>query len=104
MKIYFTRKVNMSGISETTFVGRDHMLQAIDDLKRSSLKLWIYFISNRNDKEFNKEQSEIIEFLHMKYDTFNDALNDLVEKGYLERTGKRTYNAYMPEPINYMEI
>jgi ferredoxin len=59
------------------------MEQAAQKLDAGAFKLWVYFAKNQNGYEFALSSSEVEKTFGMKIKQYNNAVKELIEKGYL---------------------
>ena len=69
------------------------MEKAANNLQSSAaaFKLWIYFAKNQNKYVFALSSSEVEESFGMKIKQYNNAVNTLIDKGYLINTSGNNY-------------
>lgn len=68
------------------------LTSAVQDLKGESFKLWIYFSKNQDNYSFNLSKVDAINFGIGSISSYNRAVAELVEKGYLQEVQKDVYN------------
>lgn len=56
---------------------------AAKDLKSGAFKLWVYFAKNQNNYVFALSSKAVEETFGIKIKQYNNAIQELVEKGYL---------------------
>ena len=68
-------------------INLDAMGQAAQALDAGAFKLWIYFAKNQNGFEFALSSKEVENNFGMKIKQYNNAIDTLIDKGYLVRQG-----------------
>ena len=61
------------------------------DLKSGAFKLWIYFAKNQNNFTFGLSNKAVAENFGIKKDQYDNAVKELIEKGYLIQTAKNKF-------------
>lgn len=61
------------------------------DLKSGAFKLWIYFAKNQDNYTFGLSNKAVAECFGIKKDQYDNAVKELIEKGYLIQQGKNNY-------------
>lgn len=64
---------------------------AATDLKSGAFKLWIYLAKNQNNYTFGLSNKAVAECFGIKKDQYDNAVKELIEKGYLIETAKNQY-------------
>lgn len=67
---------------------------AMIDLKGESFKLWCYFSKNQSGYEFALSSVDAIKWGVGSKSSYDRAVRDLIEKGYLVETSKNHYNFF----------
>lgn len=57
--------------------------QAAMNLKDGAFKLWIFFCKNQNNYTFAPSSSVLMRTFNMKKNKYDNAIHELIEKGYL---------------------
>lgn len=65
-------KINLSALEQSAL-----------DLQSGAFKLWIYFAKNQNNYTFGLSNKAVEECFGMKIKQYNNAVAELIEKGYL---------------------
>ena len=60
-------------------------------LKSGAFKMWVYFAKNQNDFEFALSNKAVAETFGVKKDQYDNAIKELIEKGYLVETSKNHF-------------
>lgn len=68
------------------------MEQAAQNLDAGAFKLWIYFSKNQNGHEFALSSKDALETFGLKKKQYDNAVNELIEKGYLNKINGNYYN------------
>lgn len=86
----------------------DAMEQAAQKLDAGAFKLWMYFAKNQNNFEFALSSKDVLETFGIKAKQYNNAVEELITKGYLVAEGgnKYTFNeiAVMPKGNNESSV
>ena len=73
---------------------------AMIDLKGEALKLWLYLGKNQKGYTFALSKVDAIKWGIGSKSSYDRAVKELTEKGYLVETGKNQYDFYeMPQSI-----
>ena len=56
---------------------------AAADLKAGAFKLWVYIAKNQNGFTFGLSNKAVAEYFGIKKDQYDNAVKELIEKGYL---------------------
>ncbi len=73
----------------------DNIAAAMQDLKKaSSLKLYIYLLGNTDNYRFALSTQDVADKCGISVVSAKDAVNDLIEKGFLVLREKKTYDFY----------
>lgn len=64
---------------------------AATDLKSGAFKLWIYFAKNQDNYSFGLSNKAVAETFGIKKDQYDNAVKELIEKGYLIEQSKNNY-------------
>ena len=75
-------------------INLDALQTAMIDLKGESFKLWCYFSKNQSGYEFALSAVDAIKWGVGSKSSYDRAVRDLVEKGYLVETTKNHYNFF----------
>lgn len=67
------------------------MESAAINLDAGAFKLWCYFAKNQNNYEFALSSKDVAESFGIKIKQYNNAVNELMEKGYLVNTKGNNY-------------
>lgn len=67
------------------------MCEAAKDLQAGAFKLWIYFAKNTNNYDFALSSKEVEESFGIKIKQYNNAITELIEKGYLTQIQGNIY-------------
>lgn len=62
--------------------------------KPSSIKLYFYLLGNTNNYRFALSTQDFSDRYGINIKSAKDAVNDLIEKGFLVSTGRKTYDFY----------
>lgn len=68
------------------------LTSAVQDLKGESFKLWIYLSKNQDNYTFNLSKVDAMNFGIGSISSYNRAVAELVQKGYLQEIQKDEYN------------
>ena len=77
-----------------TAINLEAMETAAQDLDAGAFKLWVYFAKNQNSYSFALSSKEVLESFGMKIKQYNNAVAELIEKGYLVNTKGNNYEFY----------
>lgn len=70
-------------------------LQALEtaaiDLKSGAFKMWVYFAKNQNNYTLALSNKAASEYFGIKKDQYDNAIKELIEKGYLIEQSKNNY-------------
>ena len=75
---------------------------AAQALEAGAFKLWVYFAKNQNGYQFALSSKEVEASFGMKIKQYNNAVDQLIEKGYLVR-GEGNYYTFCEIPVNTKE-
>ncbi len=64
---------------------------AAADLKSGAFKLWVYFAKNQDNYIFALSNKAVAETFGIKKDQYDNAIKELIEKGYLKEISKNYY-------------
>ena len=67
------------------------LTSAVQDLKGESFKLWIYLSKNQDNYTFNLSKVDAMNFGIGSISSYNRAVAELVQKGYLQEIQKDEY-------------
>lgn len=73
-------------------INLEAMNRAAIDLDAGAFKLWIYFAKNQNDYQFALSSKDALETFGLKKRQYDNAIKDLITKGYLVNTNGNYYN------------
>ena len=74
------------------------MEKAALDLDAGAFKLWIYFAKNQNNYEFALSSKDAEETFGIKIKQYNNAVTQLIDKGYLVNTKGNNYT-FLENPV-----
>lgn len=74
------------------------LTSAMQDLKGESFKLWIYFSKNQDNYNFYLSKVDVLRFGIGSVSSYNRAVAELTEKGYLQEVSKDVYN-FIERPL-----
>lgn len=87
-------KVNKEPCSKTNLyaaINLEAMEEAARVLDAGAFKLWVYFAKNQNGYEFALSNKDASESFGIKIKQYNNAVNELIEKGFLVNTKGNNY-------------
>ena len=85
----------VNGKRKTFFqVNQESLFAAMQNLKPNSFKLWCYLIKNQNGWDFKLSSKHACELCDMSRGTYNDCIEELIEKKYLVCTDTKS-NRYI---------
>ena len=64
---------------------------AATQLKSGAFKLWVYFAKNQDGYVFGLSNKAVAETFGIKKDQYDNAIADLIQKGFLIETSKNKY-------------
>ena len=64
---------------------------AAADLKAGAFKLWVYIAKNQNGFTFGLSNKAVAEYFGIKKDQYDNAVKELIEKGYLIKIKSNEY-------------
>lgn len=85
-KVITIRKAPCDKKNPYGVINRDAVERASHELKQSGLLLWMYLSLNQNGYEFALSNADVKAVWNMGRTQYNNAVNDLKEKGYLVNT------------------
>jgi hypothetical protein len=68
------------------------------DLKGETFKMWIYLGKNQNGHTFALSKVDAVKWGIGSNSSYNRAVNELIEKGYLVETSSNHFNFYEIPP------
>ena len=74
-----------------TTINLNALERAAIDLKSGAFKLWVYLAQNQNNYTFALSNKAVAEYFGIKKDQYDNAVKELIEKGYLIETAKNKY-------------
>ena len=74
-----------------TMINLNALECAAIDLKSGAFKLWVYLAKNQNNFTFGLSNKAVAEQFGIKKDQYDNAVKELIEKGYLIETAKNIY-------------
>ena len=74
-----------------TMINLNALESAGRDLKSGAFKLWVYLAQNQNNYTFALSNKAVAEYFGIKKDQYDNAVKELIEKGYLIETAKNKY-------------
>ena len=69
----------------------DALQSAAQSLDAGAFKLWVYFAKNQKGFEFALSSKDVLDTFGMKIKQYNNAVDELIEKGYLVAQGGNKY-------------
>jgi hypothetical protein len=79
-------------------INLDAMSNAALDLDAGAFKLWVYFAKNQDNFNFALSSKAVEENFGIKIKQYNNAVNTLIEKGYLVNTKGNNYE-FREKPV-----
>ena len=70
------------------------MMSAMRDLKPATFLVWIYLNANENGSEFALSRKDVMNQTGISSSSYNSAIKELKEKGYLIHTSDNYYDFY----------
>ncbi len=74
-----------------TMINLSALESAAADLKAGAFKLWIYIAKNQNGFTFGLSNKAVAEYFGIKKDQYDNAVKELIEKGYLIKIKSNEY-------------
>jgi hypothetical protein len=90
-KIVTVNKEPCSKCNHYAMINISAMEGASRDLRAGSFVLWCYFAKNQGGYEFALSNTAALESMGIKRDAYNNAVKELMEKGYLVNTCGNNY-------------
>lgn len=99
-KLFGTQKaIHVCRLSQqkTSFmlINKQSIKKAMNELRPNTFKLWLYICGNKDHYEFALSNADVKDFCNMSRNTYSDAVNELITKGYLQeytlQKGKHGY-------------
>ena len=75
-------------------INLEAMDAAAKDLEAGAFKLWVYFAKNQDNYEFALSSKDVQDTFGIKIKQYNNAVDALIEKGYLVRQGDTNYYTF----------
>lgn len=75
------------------------MEKAAQELAAGAFKLWVYFAKNQHGYEFALSSKEIEANFGIKIKQYNNAVDELIEKGYLVQQGESNSYLFMESAV-----
>ncbi|MBQ0099481.1 MAG: hypothetical protein KBS91_02910 [Firmicutes bacterium] len=72
-------------------INLEAMESSAQDLDAGAFKLWMYFAKNQNGYEFALSSKDVEQTFGMKIKQYNNAVEQLITKGYLVNVGGNKY-------------
>lgn len=66
-----------------SIINKAALLKALNELPANSFKLWMYLAANKDGYEFGLSRQVVMETCGIAKNTYLNAVNTLIEKGYL---------------------
>lgn len=82
-------------------INLEAMESAALDLDAGAFKLWCYFSKNQNGYTFALSSKEVEETFGIKIKQYNNAINKLIEKGYLVQEDDKNNFKFIECPWKY---
>lgn len=80
-------------------INLEAMEQAAQKLEAGAFKLWVYFAKNQNNYEFALSSREVENCFGMKIKQYNNAVDKLIEQGYLVRQEESNRYTFCEIPV-----
>lgn len=90
-KIVTVNKEPCSKCKHYAMINIEAMEGASRDLRAGSFVLWCYFAKNQSGYQFALSSAAALESMGIKRDAYNNAVKELMEKGYLVNTCGNNY-------------
>lgn len=90
-KIVTVNKEPCSKCKHYAMINIEAMEGASRDLRAGSFVLWCYFAKNQSGYQFALSNTAALESMGIKRDAYNNAVKELMEKGYLVNTCGNNY-------------
>lgn len=90
-KIVTVNKEPCSKCKHYAMINLEAMEGASRDLRAGSFVLWCYFAKNQSGYQFALSNTAALESMGIKRDAYNNAVKELMEKGYLVNTCGNNY-------------
>lgn len=74
-----------------TMINLNALECAARNLKSGAFKLWVYFAKNQDNYTLALSNKAVAEYFGIKKDQYDNAVKELIEKGYLIETAKNIY-------------
>ena len=83
-----------------TKINLDSLHSAALDLDAGAFKLWCYFVKNQDNYVFALSRQTVEETFGIKVKQYNNAISELIKKGYLEEVQQYKY-IFHEKPRDY---
>lgn len=93
-KVIKVNKVKVNKGTTYTVIDNNVLFNAIQELKHNELKVFLYMASNQDGFEFALSTKHVAEVTGANQRKIQEAINTLIEKGYLIQAGENS-NVYM---------
>lgn len=90
-KVVRIKKETCDSNNKYAMINIEAVESAAQDLQAGAFKLWIYFAKNRNDFTFALSSDDVKNTFGIKIKQYNNAIDELIEKGYLVITKGNNY-------------
>lgn len=90
-KVVKVNKQVCNKVNKYALINIDAMEKAAVDLDAGAFKLWVYMAKNQDGYMFALSSKDAAETFGLKIKQYNNAVKDLIEKGYLVNTKGNNY-------------
>lgn len=73
-------------------INKECLIKAVTELKHNELKIYLYLASNQNGYQLALSSADVAEKTNASKRKIQEAINSLIEKGYLVETGANSYD------------